>query len=70
MKGMDPGMPGMNKDSGGAHAMPGMKQPAAATGSFPKKSAMYVCAAHPEIVSDRPGKCPVDGTPLVKKEMH
>ena len=81
MKGMAPGMPGMNMDgAGAADPMPGMKhEPASqtpsqthgATGSAPKKSApIYVCASHPEIVRDRPGKCPVDGAPLVKKEMH
>ena len=27
----------------------------------------YVCASHPEIVRTEPGKCPLDGTPLVRK---
>jgi len=75
MKGMDhdmPGMkmeemPGMKMDKSSSHQMPGMKHEPAVRG--PKTSAaMYVCASHPEIVRDQPGKCPIDGTPLVKKE--
>jgi len=60
-------MPGMKMDKSSSHQMPGMKHEPAVRG--PKTSAgMYVCASHPEIVRDQPGKCPIDGTPLVKKE--
>jgi Heavy metal binding domain len=54
--------------------MPGMSheqhsQSHGGPGSEPKISpAVYFCASHPEIVRDHPGKCPIDGTPLVKKE--
>jgi hypothetical protein len=75
MNGMEHRTPEMNMDrSGATHQMPGMKHEPTShshgeTGSGPKKSdAMYVCSSHPEIVRDRPGKCPIDGTPLVKKE--
>jgi rubrerythrin len=30
---------------------------------------IYTCSMHPEIVSDKPGKCPVCKMDLVKKEM-
>ena len=30
---------------------------------------MYTCMMHPEIISDKPGKCPVCKMDLVKKEM-
>jgi hypothetical protein len=58
VKGMEPGMPGMKHDASPSHAQ-----------SSPKTShAVYVCASHPEIVRDRPGKCPIDGTALVKEK--
>jgi hypothetical protein len=61
MKSMNPDMPGM-KMGAGTHSM----QHGSATS---KPSAVtYVCAAHPDIVRDRPGKCPIDGTPLARKE--
>ena len=28
----------------------------------------YTCKMHPEILSDKPGKCPICGMDLVKKE--
>ena len=76
MIGMEHGMPGMKMDGGGStHDMSGMKHESSGSsktgpsGSAPKAPmAMYVCSSHPEVVSDRPGKCPIDGTPLVKKE--
>ena len=37
-----------------------------------KKSApakvQYTCSMHPEVVSDKPGKCPKCGMTLIKKE--
>ena len=30
-------------------------------------SATYTCSMHPEVISDRPGKCPKCGMTLVKK---
>lgn len=30
---------------------------------------MYTCSMHPEVISDKPGKCPKCGMDLVKKEM-
>ena len=78
MNGMEPGMAGMSGRStirgGPAEQMPAMKHDTpmpsrGGTGAGPKKSAVtYVCSSHPEIVRDRPGKCPIDGTSLVKKE--
>ncbi|MEO6260434.1 MAG: heavy metal-binding domain-containing protein, partial [Thermoanaerobaculia bacterium] len=68
MKGMDHNMPGMKMGGGGAtHDMSGMNHGTGA--SAPKASTpTYVCSAHPQVVRDRPGTCPIDGTPLVKKE--
>jgi len=31
---------------------------------------MYTCTMHPEVMSDKPGKCPKCGMDLVKKEMN
>lgn len=30
---------------------------------------LYVCPMHPEVISDKPGKCPKCGMELVKKEV-
>jgi hypothetical protein len=44
--------------------------PTAANDSVPvKKTAiLYTCPMHPEIISNKPGKCPKCGMDLVKKE--
>ena len=71
LKGMAPGMPVMKHESPPQTPSQTPSQTQGATGSVPKKSAaVYVCASHPEIVRDQPGKCPIDGRTLVKKEMH
>jgi hypothetical protein len=31
-------------------------------------AAVYTCPMHPQVVSDQPGKCPICGMTLVKKE--
>jgi hypothetical protein len=31
-------------------------------------AAVYTCKMHPEVISDKPGKCPKCGMDLVKKE--
>ncbi len=33
-----------------------------------KQGTQYTCTMHPEIISDRPGKCPKCGMELVPKE--
>lgn len=33
-----------------------------------KKSATYTCSMHPEVTSDKPGKCPKCGMELIKKK--
>ena len=33
------------------------------------KRAMYTCTMHPEVVMDKPGKCPKCGMTLVKMKM-
>jgi len=30
---------------------------------------MYTCSMHPEVISDKPGKCPKCGMTLVEKKM-
>lgn len=31
---------------------------------------LYTCSMHPQIISDKPGNCPICGMKLVKKEQH
>ncbi len=33
-----------------------------------QEKAVYTCVMHPEVVSDKPGKCPKCGMNLVEKE--
>ena len=62
-------MPGMSHNADGG--MPGMShgQPASATrpaGTQPA-AGLYTCRMHPQVLSDKPGKCPICGMKLVKK---
>lgn len=34
-----------------------------------KDKAMYTCSMHPEVKSDKPGKCPKCGMKMVEKKM-
>ena len=34
----------------------------------PASKVQYTCTMHPEVISDKPGKCPKCGMTLVKKE--
>ncbi|HTI90521.1 MAG TPA: heavy metal-binding domain-containing protein [Puia sp.] len=36
--------------------------------SMKQSAAVYTCKMHPEVTSDKPGKCPKCGMDLVKKE--
>jgi len=36
--------------------------------SMKMTAAVYTCKMHPEVISDKPGKCPKCGMDLVKKE--
>ena len=54
---MDMDMPGMEHQ----HAEPGAAAPDAA-------AAVYTCPMHPSVHETRPGKCPICGMTLVKKE--
>lgn len=38
------------------------------TGTAAVKGIEYTCAMHPEIISDKPGKCPKCGMNLVEKK--
>ncbi len=52
-----------------AGAMPGMDHSVAMPGMAPTtNAALYTCVMHPEIVSDKPGKCPKCGMKLVPKK--
>lgn len=44
----------------------GSKNPHAGHGAF-TATATYTCPMHPEVVSDKPGKCPKCGMTLVPK---
>ena len=37
------------------------------SGAQPAKAKQYTCAMHPEVVLDKPGKCPKCGMDLVEK---
>jgi hypothetical protein len=52
-----PNMPGMQHMSGGSmHETP------------TTQTAIYTCGMHPEVISDKPGKCPKCGMTLVLKK--
>jgi ssDNA-binding Zn-finger/Zn-ribbon topoisomerase 1 len=38
------------------------------TSKIKQTAAVYTCKMHPEVTSDKPGKCPKCGMDLVKKE--
>ena len=38
------------------------------TSMMKQTAAVYTCKMHPEVISDKPGKCPKCGMDLVKKE--
>ncbi len=68
----DEAMPGikMPEKTPDSEAMPGMDMPQTehkAEASQPS-TAIYTCPMHPEVISDKPGKCPKCGMNLVKKE--
>ncbi len=62
MKGME-GMQPKPKD-GDMHDMKNMATPAATS----QPATVYTCVMHPEVVSDKPGKCPKCGMNLVLKK--
>jgi Cu(I)/Ag(I) efflux system membrane fusion protein len=77
MEGME-GMEGMEKME--EHQPPSIKTPppeekaqeGQKTGEVKDSSNMvtiYTCTMHPEVISDKPGKCPICGMKLVKKEI-
>ena len=51
---------------GSAQDMPGMKMPKKES---EKQTEIYTCVMHPEVQSDKPGKCPKCGMALVKKKV-
>jgi hypothetical protein len=59
-------VPGMSVLHTSAYAQTG-KNKISATDTVVKK--VYTCPMHPEVISDRPGKCPKCGMELVEKKM-
>ncbi|WP_209913478.1 multicopper oxidase domain-containing protein [Chryseobacterium jejuense] len=51
-------------------ALKSVNQPQISSLSKTKSQTTYTCPMHPEIISDRPGKCPKCGMELVEKEDH
>jgi hypothetical protein len=58
MSGMSNSMPGMQHDDRSAATQPATTQAAA----------IYTCPMHPQVISDKPGKCPICGMRLVVKQ--
>jgi hypothetical protein len=64
-------MQGMHHGMSGMEGMQHKKTGAAKMGSGeqPRKGKIYyTCAMHPQIHQDKPGKCPICGMTLIKKE--
>jgi Heavy metal binding domain len=64
-------MQGMHHGMSGMEGMQREKTGATKTGSDeqPRSGRIYdTCAKHPQIHRDKPGKCPICGTTLIKKE--
>ena len=47
---------------------PSPQSVAEAAKASPAEHALYACPMHPEVTSDKPGKCPKCGMTLVRKE--
>ena len=63
MQGMHHGMSGME---GMQHDKTGVTK--TGSGEQPSRKIYYTCAMHPQVHQDRPGKCPICGMILIKKE--
>ncbi len=61
-------MAGMTHDMGGMKGMPGMGVNAGAPPANPSAKTLYTCVMHPEIIRDKPGKCPKCGMKLVPRK--
>jgi Heavy metal binding domain len=64
-------MQGMHHGMSGMEAMQHEKTGATKTGSGEQprsEKIYYTCAMHPQVHQDRPGKCPICGITLIKKE--
>jgi hypothetical protein len=62
---------GCKQSSGGQDSTGSMKMDGSPTSTMPAtmSSAMiYTCTMHPEVTSDKPGKCPKCGMDLVAKK--
>lgn len=63
------GMAGMNHDQhAAASTAPSAQAASAATQPATQPAQVYACPMHPEVTSDKPGKCPKCGMNLVRKQ--
>ncbi len=57
-----------NADSNKTATDPSAATPAVKDTAIKTAAVVYTCKMHPEVISDKPGKCPKCGMELVKKE--
>lgn len=66
---MQRGMPGVSHDMKGMqHQMPTARPEQTSAPATRQATAVYTCVMHPDVISDKPGKCPKCGMKLMLKK--